>query len=70
LIVDRKNIVVHPGWDSNQVINDVALIRLPAALHFNDYIQPAKLPDPKESYDNVNGVVSGWGFTSGMFRYP
>ncbi|XP_034482746.1 plasma kallikrein-like [Drosophila innubila] len=64
LIVKRKNIVVHPEWDYGQTINDIAVIRLPADLQFDEYIQPAKLPDPTQPYDNESGVVSGWGITS------
>merc|ERR1719187_3167331 len=34
----------HPQWDSNELINDLALIRLPSKITFNDYIRPACLP--------------------------
>ncbi|XP_034480984.1 ovochymase-1-like [Drosophila innubila] len=65
LIVKRKNCVVHPEWEISQRINDIALIKLPADLQFDEYIQPAKLPDPTELYENASGVVSGWGRTVG-----
>ncbi|XP_062130975.1 collagenase-like isoform X2 [Drosophila sulfurigaster albostrigata] len=61
LIVRRKNIIVHLEYDSNQFLNDIALIRLPTEILFDEYIQPAKLPDPDKLYDNEIGVVSGWG---------
>ncbi|XP_062130973.1 chymotrypsin-2-like isoform X2 [Drosophila sulfurigaster albostrigata] len=63
LIVKRKNIIVHPEYDSIQFLNDIALIRLPAEILFDEYIQPAKLPDPDKLYDNEIGVVSGWGIS-------
>ena len=66
LMVKRKNFVVHPEWELSQLINDIALIKLPADLQFDDYIQPAQLPDPSQFYENESGVVSGWGQTSGM----
>jgi len=36
----------HPNWDSNDLSNDLALIRLPQKITFNDYIKPACLPTP------------------------
>ncbi|XP_060657035.1 chymotrypsin-2-like isoform X2 [Drosophila nasuta] len=63
LIVKAKNIFVHPEYDGNQHINDIALIQLPADLLFDEYIQPAKLPDADELYENESAVVSGWGQT-------
>ncbi|XP_060657031.1 chymotrypsin-2-like [Drosophila nasuta] len=63
LIVKRKNIIVHPEYDPHQRLNDIALIRLPAEILFDEYIQPAKLPDPDKLYDNEIGVGSGWGMT-------
>jgi hypothetical protein len=34
----------HPDWDSNTLENDIALVRLPEKIEFNDYIRPACLP--------------------------
>ncbi|XP_060657030.1 chymotrypsin-like elastase family member 2A [Drosophila nasuta] len=61
LIVKRKNIIVHPEFDLKQLINDIALIRLPVEIRFDEYIQPARLPAPDKLYDDEIGVVSGWG---------
>jgi len=36
----------HPEWNSNDLSNDLALIRLPEKITFNDYIKPACLPTP------------------------
>ncbi|XP_051862127.1 collagenase-like isoform X4 [Drosophila albomicans] len=63
VIVKRSYVVVHPEWDEFQLINDIALIKLPVEVHFNEYVQPAKLPNPKHLYENEMGVVSGWGNT-------
>ncbi|XP_062131785.1 chymotrypsin-2-like isoform X2 [Drosophila sulfurigaster albostrigata] len=63
LIVKRKNIIVHPEYDPHELRNDIALIRLPAEILFDEYIQPAKLPDPDKLYDNEIGVASGWGIS-------
>jgi len=54
----------HPNWDPNTLENDIALVRLPEKIEFNDYIRPACLP-PAE--DETNGYVGelttpvGWG---------
>ncbi|KAH8365821.1 hypothetical protein KR093_004833 [Drosophila rubida] len=63
LLVKRSQVIVHPEYDAVRVLNDLALIRLPAELHFSAYIQPARLPDPKHLHGNENGLVSGWGVT-------
>merc|ERR1711892_1128573 len=44
----------HPNWDPNTLENDIALVRLPEKIQFNDYIRPACLP-PTE--DESNGYV-------------
>ncbi|KAH8390685.1 hypothetical protein KR215_010151 [Drosophila sulfurigaster] len=64
LIVKAKNVFVHPEYELNYKPNDIALIRLPADLLFDEYIQPAKLPDANQLYENESAVVSGWGTTS------
>lgn len=59
LYVRRKNIVVHPEWNLELNINNIALINLPADVQFDEYTQPIQLPDPDKSYDNDIGVSSG-----------
>ena len=34
----------HEDWDTNTLENDIALIELPEAITFNDYIKPSCLP--------------------------
>ena len=34
----------HPDWDPNTLSNDIALVRLPEKIEFNDFIRPACLP--------------------------
>jgi len=52
----------HPQWDSNELINDLALIRLPSKITFNDYIRPACLPT-SDMVANPGDLVTpiGWG---------
>jgi len=52
----------HPQWDSNDLSNDLALIRLPEKITFNDYIRPACLPTPDLTADPGFLVTPiGWG---------
>ncbi|KAH8301979.1 hypothetical protein KR044_001472, partial [Drosophila immigrans] len=64
--LDPSSVVVHPHWDLSRLINDIALFVMPSKIQFNAYIQPARLPDPRQSYENTHGVVSGWGRTNSL----
>ncbi|KAH8323988.1 hypothetical protein KR074_005512, partial [Drosophila pseudoananassae] len=61
LIVKRKDIVVHENWERYPSYNDIALIKLPVDVNFNEYIQPAKLPSPSATYIGREATTSGWG---------
>merc|ERR1711902_21097 len=52
----------HPGWDSNTLSNDIALIELPSPMSFNEYIKPSCMPMAGDTAD-VNEMVTctGWG---------
>lgn len=61
-------ITVHEKYDPDAIKNDIALIKLPAKIKFNEFIQPALLPKYRADgdYDTYEGVVataSGWGVT-------
>ncbi|CAF0932487.1 unnamed protein product [Brachionus calyciflorus] len=52
--------------DYNDLVNDIAIIRLQTNVTFNEKIQPACLPE-SENYPNRSGVpvwTAGWGKTS------
>merc|ERR1711994_1242344 len=52
----------HPQWDTNTLANDLALIELPSAIDFNDYIAPSCLPMAGDTADEGELVtVTGWG---------
>ncbi|CAO1436612.1 unnamed protein product [Diamesa hyperborea] len=67
--VSRSGLVCHPQYDSRTLKNDVAMIRLPSEVTFNNYISPIALPEGSYDYAaegtnnfaGVNAVLSGWG---------
>jgi len=77
--VSAKDIITHPDYKRTrgQVLNDIALIRLPRAATFNPGVQPACLPtspelaseklnlsDLNEGLNGTRPVVVGWGYTN------
>ena len=45
---------------------DVAVIRLPRPLRFNDYVQPVCLPSSPAA-PGTNCIATGWGATKGKY---
>ncbi|XP_017860678.1 PREDICTED: chymotrypsin-like [Drosophila arizonae] len=68
VIVEAGSYVIHEDWDINKKSNDIALIKLPTDLEFNQYIQPAELPKPNSLHVDKNAIVSGWGRVKGFVR--
>ncbi|CAD7087229.1 unnamed protein product [Hermetia illucens] len=60
--VTRANFIVHRGWNPQNMLNDIALIRLNQRLQFTNLIKPISiLSSPYESYEGQTAIVSGWG---------
>lgn len=64
----KRYIINHEEYDDENIKNDIALIKLPAPIKFNEFIQPAKLPkfSPEGNYKTYEGEIataSGWGVT-------
>lgn len=68
LTVSNKNdIITHEKFSSSTLANDIAVIKLPSAVTFNQYIQAVKLPARSSQYPTYVGnqvIASGWGKTS------
>ncbi|XP_037958545.1 brachyurin-like [Teleopsis dalmanni] len=69
IFTPKKYVTVHEEWDPEAIRNDISLIKLPEAITFNDYIQPASLPkyspdDDYSTYEDQLAIASGWGRTS------
>nr|XP_027216555.1 chymotrypsin BI-like [Penaeus vannamei] len=58
-----EDIIVHEGWDSQTLRNDIALVRLPEPVTSNEYISFVGLPDADLPYGSPV-TATGWGFTS------
>ncbi|ROT72247.1 putative transmembrane protease serine 9-like [Penaeus vannamei] len=56
-------IKVHPGYDSNTLDNDIALLKLADPIEFPDdnRIAPVCLPTAGEMYADVDATITGWG---------
>ncbi|VFV44678.1 transmembrane protease serine [Lynx pardinus] len=60
-----KAIIIHPDFNLETYVNDIALFHLKKAVRYNDYIQPICLPfDVFQMLDqNTKCFISGWGRT-------
>jgi len=67
--VEVADVIVHPAYDEENLLNDIALLKLSADVTFDDFIRPVCLPaesDGKDfDYSTLNGklVAAGWGRT-------
>ncbi|XP_055910569.1 brachyurin-like [Eupeodes corollae] len=68
--VGKDNIFVHEAWDSERLLNDISLLKLPNPVELSDYIRPAKLPESRDttSYQGQKAIASGWGRASDTAR--
>ncbi|KFB45036.1 AGAP005669-PA-like protein [Anopheles sinensis] len=59
-------VIPHPQYDSTNLRNDIAVVRLDSPITFNDRVQPARLPARSDTrqFGGVLGTVSGFGRTS------
>ncbi|KAJ8982906.1 hypothetical protein NQ317_004560 [Molorchus minor] len=56
--------IIHPDYDRDSMVNDIALIGLPSDVPFNGNIDRVVLPgrgDVANTYDEELGMVAGWG---------
>jgi hypothetical protein len=58
-----RKVMRHPNYNSNQYSNDVAIYFLSSRMKFNEYVQPACLPNPSYGIypaNNSSVYASGW----------
>lgn len=64
--VSSSDIIIHSGWNSNNLKNDISLIKIPA-VSYSSRIAAVALPAVASSYSTYAGdtaIASGWGRTS------
>ena len=66
-----RKIIIHPMFRRNNDLdmdNDIAILKLKQSLSFNDFVQPACLPDHSIDLHRLkyDPVVSGWGRNDGF----
>lgn len=67
MIDARKNTFIHPGYSTDDIVDDIALIKLAQPIQFSSSIQPIKFSaffDPEEEV-NVDTIAIGTGFVKG-----
>lgn len=53
---------IHPHFSEARLCNDIAVLKLPSRLQFDNFVQPVQLADEYESVpSNTESVVIGWG---------
>ncbi|KAF7283571.1 hypothetical protein GWI33_023416 [Rhynchophorus ferrugineus] len=65
--VSSDQITVHPNWSYRKLQNDVALIKLPEPITFNQYIKPISLASTG-TFSDSTALLTGWGKTSDFSR--
>ena len=67
-IVGGVSLVVHEKYVDDDLYNwDIALIKLPTPLTFNQYVQPVCLPSTPVAA-GTECVATGWGHTHGKHQ--
>ncbi|XP_017863785.1 PREDICTED: brachyurin [Drosophila arizonae] len=64
LMVPSSNFHIYPTWNPKRLKDDIAIVRLPHAVSFNERIHPIQLPKRHyeyRSFKNKLGIASGWG---------
>ena len=59
--VPGSGFVYHPQYDSTSLKNDIAMIRLPSSVVYNNKISPIALPEGTNDFVGITAVASGWG---------
>ncbi|XP_075159746.1 serine protease 1-like [Haematobia irritans] len=61
--VSKSDIIIHSGWNSSNLKNDISLIKIPS-VSYTTKIQAVKIPAIASSYSTYAGdyvIASGWG---------
>ena len=63
MLINPQDIYVHESYKSGELMNDIAVVRLPAAIaFFNNAINMIAIPsDPAEVFVNISSTIMGFG---------
>ncbi|XP_062870655.1 coagulation factor XI-like isoform X2 [Trichomycterus rosablanca] len=67
---ELENIIIHPQYNENSLINDIALLKTNKPITFSDYVRPVCLMEAKNepSFLGKKCTVTGWGrLSSGSY---
>ncbi|XP_018565738.1 brachyurin-like [Anoplophora glabripennis] len=56
--------VIHPGWDKQKLVNDIALVKLKAPVLETSYIKVIKIAKGADTFAGKEGLTIGWGKTT------
>lgn len=59
-----KQAIVHSGYDSYRLVNDIGLLILSTPIKFTEYVQPIPLATSDVAPSGSPCTLSGWGRTS------
>lgn len=59
-----KQFYLHPEYDDNELLNDIALIKLPRLPFFSDRVQPVQFPSVCDVYEGMDLIAIGNGLQS------
>ncbi|TMW53599.1 hypothetical protein DOY81_001363 [Sarcophaga bullata] len=64
MMIYHKDFIIYPTWNPRRLKDDIALVRLPKSVKYNERIQPIQLPKRDyeyRSFEDKLGIASGWG---------
>lgn len=68
MTLNAEHYHIHPDFDPETLANDIAVIRVPKVIRFNDTIKSIKKPDEHER-DNLEVLVIGSGRTNPVLHW-
>lgn len=61
-VIEIKRIVVHPGWNSQNINNDLALVELVESIGLeNSNLNAICIGSPSDNVEGQEAIISGWG---------
>lgn len=68
--IPERNKIVHPKYNETAMVNNIALLKLPQKVDFNNVIQKIDLaPEDSELFIGEKAIFMGWGL-AGILYMP